>query len=610
LQAPRVEWTVLSGELAESVLSVLIYSEHPRALRIRPSQGDGGVDILVPNDVAAAKTDVYQVKKFATNLSTSQKGQIDRSYWRLLNLIANEKIHVANWYLFMPLDPTPENQTWFADLSIRALTHYEDVLANPAKYHKEPATAEGVVRIRQWIYDPETSTEWRGLIACEALAARYPYVIDYYLHGGRDQLESAMSKLASLLRVDQDIRRTADGPDVQPADLREHLLRIQSVLDVDPHFRYGVSLDPKPPILTPDADLVAATQEIAEDGTCLTFRIYTRFAEALNERPVPIKLKFSFEAETSEFEQFELWRKYGRPVTLPAAVEIDLPGGLGGSHPGGTVSIAVSADRDSYLLRHRLVDMQGKPLATVAMTMEPSSAGTEGTGRWTRGRDSSGVIEFESFFDLTEQVLKLELQLHDPKGSVVVDALHAYEFLTHWQPGNRLEISGPQGPFRPFVEFSEETLRPVEPQALRLLAALAMVQTRIQETLLVPDVTQMTSADVRAIFDAASMADGQTIVGHWTEAPLYPMAGVKPDLDTEVQCEIVENFMLKVGDSQHVLGVSTLRLQSARVHQTEDGFILKPEQNDSAFRWLDPDTSARHSGPPLVRSRPVTQMED
>lgn len=610
MQAPRVEWTVLSGELAESVLSVLIYSEHPRALRIRPSQGDGGVDILVPNDVAAAKTDVYQVKKFATNLSTSQKGQIDRSYWRLLNLIANEKIHVANWYLFMPLDPTPENQTWFADLSNRALTHYEDVLANPAKYHKEPATAEGVVRIRQWIYDPETSTEWRGLIACEALAAKYPYVIDYYLHGGRDQLESAMSKLASLLRVDHDITHTADGPDVQPADLREHLRRIQSVLDVDPHFRYGVSLDPKPPTLTPEGDLVAAAQEIAEDGTCLTFRIYTRFAEALNERPVPIRLKFSFEAETPEFEQFELWRKYGKPVTLPAAIEMNLPGGLGGSHPEGTVSVGASADRVPYVLRHRLVDMDGNSLATVPMTMEPSSAGTDGTGLWTRGRDSTGVIEIELLCDLTEQVVNLELQMHDPTGSVVVDALDAYKFLTHWQPGNRLEISGPQGPFRPFVELSEATQSLVEPQALRLLAALATAQTRIQETLRVPDVTQMTSADVRALFDAASMVDGQTIVGHWTEARFNPMDGVEPDIDTEVECEIVENLKLKVGESQHVLGVATLRLQSATIHQTDDGFVLKPEQNDLAFRSLDPDPSARHSGPPFVRSRPASQARD
>jgi hypothetical protein len=45
---------------------------------------------------------------------------------------------------------------------------------------------------------------------------------------------------------------------------------------------------------------------------------------------------------------------------------------------------------------------------------------------------------------------------------------------------------------------------------------------------------------------------------------------------------------LKVGESQHVLGVATLRLQSARIHQNDAGYVLKPEQNDTAMRWLGP----------------------
>jgi hypothetical protein len=60
----RLEWTRLS---------VLLYSKHPRAVRVRPSRGDGGVDVLVPHPDQPGKTDVYQIKKFAENLTSNQK---------------------------------------------------------------------------------------------------------------------------------------------------------------------------------------------------------------------------------------------------------------------------------------------------------------------------------------------------------------------------------------------------------------------------------------------------------------------------------------------------------------------------------------------------------
>jgi hypothetical protein len=38
-----VEWTVISGEQAETVLANLTYNEHPAAVRVSPSQGDYGI---------------------------------------------------------------------------------------------------------------------------------------------------------------------------------------------------------------------------------------------------------------------------------------------------------------------------------------------------------------------------------------------------------------------------------------------------------------------------------------------------------------------------------------------------------------------------------------
>lgn len=44
----RVEWSALGGDEIEALLSNLFYNRHERAIRIRPDQGDHGVDLILP----------------------------------------------------------------------------------------------------------------------------------------------------------------------------------------------------------------------------------------------------------------------------------------------------------------------------------------------------------------------------------------------------------------------------------------------------------------------------------------------------------------------------------------------------------------------------------
>ena len=57
----QVEWTELEGEQVETLLAVLLYNHFPEATRVRPSQGDYGIDVLVPSSSAADSFDVYQI---------------------------------------------------------------------------------------------------------------------------------------------------------------------------------------------------------------------------------------------------------------------------------------------------------------------------------------------------------------------------------------------------------------------------------------------------------------------------------------------------------------------------------------------------------------------
>jgi hypothetical protein len=57
--------------------------------------------------------------------------------------------------------------------------------------------------------------------------------------------------------------------------------------------------------------LVAAAQRTT-DVACVTFRIYAKFAEAEQERPVPITMRLQFPADASEAEAIRRFNDFGR----------------------------------------------------------------------------------------------------------------------------------------------------------------------------------------------------------------------------------------------------------------------------------------------------------
>ena len=72
----RVEWTRTEPGDIEQVVSMLLCRENPSAVRVRASRGDGGIDVLAPAENGAGVA-VYQVKSFSSNLTASQKAQVE-----------------------------------------------------------------------------------------------------------------------------------------------------------------------------------------------------------------------------------------------------------------------------------------------------------------------------------------------------------------------------------------------------------------------------------------------------------------------------------------------------------------------------------------------------
>jgi hypothetical protein len=165
----RVAWSLIEPGTVEQLVGIFICRENPRAMRIRPSQGDGGIDVLVPAPGNPQTVVVYQVKCFHQNLTGGQKTQIEKSYRRVRRFATAHSLTITAWYLTLPLNPTNENWQWLLEFTA----------------------------------DAEFPCEWRGLDYLEGLAAKYPDVVDYYLHDGKQRLDQAILALTNVLQLGQ-----------------------------------------------------------------------------------------------------------------------------------------------------------------------------------------------------------------------------------------------------------------------------------------------------------------------------------------------------------------------------------------------------------------------
>jgi hypothetical protein len=110
----RVAWATLQPAETEHVVSVMLCREDPSAMRIRPSRGDGGIDVITVN---ATGWVVDQIKYFSASLTSSQRTQVRESFERLRTYAASEGARIAEWHLVAPVDPTNEERRWFDELT-------------------------------------------------------------------------------------------------------------------------------------------------------------------------------------------------------------------------------------------------------------------------------------------------------------------------------------------------------------------------------------------------------------------------------------------------------------------------------------------------------------
>jgi hypothetical protein len=544
----RIEWTRYSGDDVEAVVALLVNRERTNSVRITPSRGDGGVDILERNARGDGRDEVHQVKRYTDPLTAKQKTDVEGSLKHLVEDPRWQELAVGTWYLTTPWDPTPEADTWLQDLATRY----------------------------------KVTAVWHGLTYVEQLAARFPDVIDYYLNGDRKLVDETYRSVLAALGL-SNIETSLDVPGVT-----ERIKAALPVLNHDPYYRFELHFGEGDfPEFQPRPGSVMTSFVGEPDGGAWTaVDIIARCEASTQLRPITITGEIAIEPGSEFEEAIRDFQSYGTPFVSPDGVYsgvIDAPGGLGGRIENAKIWTLPAPGENlgnDPQLRVQMYDPSGAALGGVDLDRTARSEAAD--GRRTVLTEIHNVFDLEDRYNRSGGGSRRKLQFHEITGKPV---LHVHEALTfvlasHAPNVARVSVRGTP-PELGLVDKSWAF--PVEDPALasvkrsaHAVGVLARIQRFTRTMIRVPDFTKVSPADVEAWANVAAVLEGKEVAATYPEGTaltiglddefVFPKDGVGVEVD----------FDATVGDQVIQLGKVHMWLENATLIERErrDGVIL------------------------------------
>ena len=408
-----IHWGSYSGEQVEQVMAVLLLQERPKAWHRKPSRGDGGVDVVEPVD---GGYHVYQIKKFVDELESSDRAKIKHS---LETVTSDPRLDkpVTHWSLVIPRDQTSGDEEWFRGITAEA----------------------------------GFESDWLGETFWHSEAAKYPYVIDYFLQDGKERLNAKVQTLLQLLR-------DPDSP-VRPVDVARSLGELFHELNAtDPHYRYDVQVTGSPPAPRNEARLVmTSTRQVGID-TFVTVGVIPRYEQALADRPIGGSMTFKVfdpEAGIDLREAFQAHIDYGRPFEVPAeavsVATLNAPGGLAeGLGEFDTTQIRIGPrspiNPEPLWLDADVFETEDGPVvANGLFTVTEQHIGQRAVE--AIGVDPTGLLKFECRIHtpaLDQGIVQFQIGIGDIVGLPISKVLAPYRFLLYLHPPNMLPRCNPR----------------------------------------------------------------------------------------------------------------------------------------------------------------------
>lgn len=555
----RVEWTRHSGDDVEAVVAMFVNREHPDSVRITPSRGDGGVDILHRRGATDRTDVVYQVKKYTGPLSSRQMDEVEKSLRRLMEDPRWERLNVSTWYLVTPWDPTPEAETWLQQLGAK----------------------HGLTAI------------WRGLGYVEQLAARYPDILDYYLYGGRNRNEEAYKTAMAIIGLE----RVEPGLDVQ--GLVNRIRLALRTLDTDPHYRYELRIGEgefRNPPDSPDLVMSWMTRNV-NDSRWVAVDVIARCAASIQERPIVVKGRFIAD-QGSDFEScLREFFHYGAPFTSPEGAyegEIDAPGGLSGRIERARVAVTPTSENlgDNPQLHLEVLDPDGNVLAEVDVDRVDRSRGT--TGVRVVLEEVHDVFMVEDRYNLNANTATRNLRFGDFTGQPVMVVQPALSFISHCHAPNVVRVSlRHTPPAQGRIDINWQFTLPEDMQhklreTASVIDSLALIQQHTSAPIRVPNFDMVPPEQIMRWHLAARLLQGEDITVTYPEGGCFI---VKFDTDIETPegtFGIAVPLIVHVGEQQVDLGQVEAWLTDAMLVERVE------HEGHTYYKFTTPDRTIRY----------------
>jgi hypothetical protein len=562
----RVEWTRTSPDDVEAVIGMLLCSLSPNAVRVRPSQGDGGIDIFIPGDAGWGKERaVWQVKRYCANLTSTEKRAIKRSFRRVVDTAEAEGWRITEWHLIMPLDLTTQNLGW----------------------------------LDEYIGEREFRCETHGLLLCDTLAADYPNVIDYYLRDGKERLRANLDNLTRVLsgRLDRQ-----SGEALTASDVYADLAAIYKALNAcDPFYRYtyGVSDEPPAPEHLPGEEDLVAAHAVCHDSVWITVKVFARMLAAHTEHPITWRLQFALPEDDDDLRrEFEKFVDYGAPITMPAGTvsgTLNLPGGLGGDVEGASMQVIAASQQneadDDVLLIGIIAPDSDAVLASTRMRRIEFSSGQ--VGRRSVLADEARLFTVELLFadaavagsvDCTMN-LGVQFNLRGRRPAEVEDGLNV---LAAWHTPNRVAFGSAFGP----PDYGILATIPTEEDVERgrwapICEALARIQVHTSAQLRLPE--QMERDQAFAILDAAKLLSGEPTTGTVSGKANITHSSereIEPQLNRLCEFMVIKDLEISLGDETISVGKQAMVYRAHYVEVGEEQSKIAPIGKYVSFGYI------------------------
>ncbi|WP_234058008.1 restriction endonuclease [Microbacterium sp. NFH-22A-Y] len=563
----RIAWERYEGNDIEAVVAMLINREHPNSVRITPSRGDGGVDILDRGAAADGGDVVYQVKRYTKPLSANQQDRVEESWSRLQSDPRWEALNVEEWHLVTPWDPTPEAESWLRGL--------------------DDGGSHTVV--------------WHGLTYIDALAAKYPEVIDCYLEGGKSRIEEAYQVVVALLAPNE-ANEALDVPTVS-----SRLAKALTVLEGDPHYKYELRMgDGQLPGAVDRPNLMMTW--IHSDGPGKSWQavdVIARCAASATERPIIVSGTVTAERDSDLAAAVQDFVDFGTPFVTPRgafAGSIDAPGGLGGPLKDAAMQVVslgddVGADPDLILESYT---PEGEVIASTEVTRIERSEGSKGIRVVLRQRNN--VFTVEDRYAPSEGG-KRQFRFGDYSNQPALGVRDALAFISSAASPNTVRVRRKGAPARSAstdpnwgVEFPLEIRELLDAIAVPV-DALARLQEHTGTIVRVPDLTATTNAQVASWRRAATLLEGKSVIAAYPEGHALGLE-LAAEVDT-IPGPVAVEVPLQVATGQQTIDFGTAFMW------IEDATILeRREVRGRLIHWLTtPDRRVRFS---LTRESPGT----